>query len=253
MAAGIALADRVGLDGVSMRRLAQELGVNPMSLYHHVQDKDALLTAMVDAVVEQITPDDDVAHPAWTDEVRSLLLAARTVMLRHPWAVRVLQAAGPPSPATMRQLDRVLAAMRRGGCSVTLAHHALHLLGSRVLGFSQDLFVEDRSAAPTPTADATPMAGPTLEAGPTPEADAGRAVQFQVWAQTYPYVVELARAASHEGGLGGCDDEVEFAFALDVLLDGLERRRLAEAGAVSRADRAPGSRSPSGSAAARRP
>ena len=214
LAAGIALADRDGLDQLSMRRLGQELGVNPMSVYHHMRDKEALLDAMVDAVVAGIAPDHKTGAGtgavAWTDEVRSLVQAARRTMLGHPWTVRVLQQRDSPTPAMLRHIDRVLAALRRGGCSLPLSHHALHLLGSRLLGFSQDLFDD----SPANRADPATLA-----------------VQFRAWADVYPHVVELAAAASHEGGLGGCDDDAEFDFALDLLLEGLERRRVAESGA----------------------
>lgn len=213
MAAGIALADRDGLDGLSMRRLAQELGVNPMSLYHHLRDKDALLDAMLDAVVAGIEPGgpaaaEDGEGPRWTDELRALVLAARRQVLAHPWAVQVLQQRETPTPAALRHVDRVLGILRRGGCSVELGHHALHLLGSRILGFSQDLF-DDRSAA---------QADPAV-----------LAAQVAAWSSTHPHVAELAAAATHEGGLGGCDDDLEFGFGLDLLLDGLERHRRGQA------------------------
>ena len=212
LVAGIALADRDGLDGLSMRRLGQELGVNPMSVYHHVRDKDALLEAMTDAVVAEITaPGTITPEPGdgeWTEQLRALIGAARRTMLGHPWAVRALQQRDSPSPAVLHHIDRVLGILRRGGCSTQLSHHALHVLGSRLLGFSQDLFDDSAAGRPDPA---------TL------------AVQFQAWADTYPYVVELGRVVAHEGGLGGCDDDAEFDFALDLLLDGLERRRRAEA------------------------
>lgn len=208
VATGIALADAEGLEALSMRRLATALGVNPMSLYHHVRDKDALLDAMLDAVVAGITADDaPLARPSdWTTRLRDLLLAARTTMLGHPWAVQVLQQRDVPTPATIRHVDRVLGLLRGGGCSVGLAHHALHLLGSRILGFSQDLF-DDKAGD----------AGPEV-----------RAAQAAAWAATLPHVAELALAATHDGGLGGCDDDAEFAFALEVILEGLERRRRTE-------------------------
>jgi AcrR family transcriptional regulator len=209
LAVAVSLADRDGLDRLSMRRLGQELGVNPMSVYHHVRDKDTLLDAMVDAVVAEIAPDHDSAAGGWTEELRSLILAARRVMLGHPWAVRVLQLRDSPTPAMLRHVDRVLATLRGGGCSVQLSHHALHVLGSRILGFSQDLFDD----SPDDRADPAVLA-----------------TQFRDWAETYPYVVELAASVSHQGGLGGCDDDAEFDFALDLLLEGLERRRLAESG-----------------------
>jgi AcrR family transcriptional regulator len=180
-----------------------------MSVYHHLRDKDALLEAMIDAVIAEIAPDHEaeIGAGSWIEELRSLILAARRTMLGHPWAVRALQQRDSPSPAVLRHIDRVLGILRRGGCSTQLSHHALHVLGSRILGFSQDLFVDSAATPPDP---------------------AVVAAQFQAWANTYPYVVELGRVATHEGGLGGCDDDAEFDFALDLLLEGLERRRLAE-------------------------
>lgn len=212
MTAGITLADRDGLEGLSMRRLAQDLGVDAMSIYYHLHDKDRLLAAMIDAVVAELdaggTPDGDDGGP-WTDQLRSLIMTSRSTMIRHPWAARVLQDRESPTPAVLRHIERVLAVMRRGGCSVELCHHALHLLGSRILGFSQDLFDDS----------------PDVRAAPEVQAEQARA-----WAQTHPHVAELATAASHEGALGGCDDDTEFAFALDVLLEGLERRRAGQNG-----------------------
>ncbi|WP_431905520.1 TetR/AcrR family transcriptional regulator [Micromonospora carbonacea] len=251
VAAAIDLADRDGLAGLSMRRLAQHLGVDAMSIYYHLRDKDTLLAAMVDAVAAEIETDvpaagigadvpaagigaaesvaagveaDAVAVEAdadgqvdagagalgpgpWTDQLRALITRARRTMLRHPWAARVLEARDTPTPAVLRHIERVLAVMRGGGCSVSLSHHALHLLGSRILGFSQDLF------------DDSPDTAPTGEAA---------AAQAAAWAETMPHIAELAAAVAHSGALGGCDDEDEFAFALDLLIEGLDRRRLAE-------------------------
>jgi AcrR family transcriptional regulator len=196
------LADRSGSDAVSMRKLGQELGVDAMSLYHHVQDKGDILDGIVDVVVGEI--DLSPAGGDWTISLRQLVMAARTVMLRHPWAPRVIESRDDPGPATMRYLEAVLAILRGGGFSLELAHHAMHVLGSRVLGFGQDLY--DDSAA----------------SRPEPEMAVLLARQM---ASTYPNIAELALAASHDGGLGGCDDDVEFAFGLELILEGLERLR----------------------------
>ena len=202
VAAAIELADTDGLEAVSMRRLGQRLAVDPMSLYNHVGDKDDLLDAMADAVVATI---DLRAMPgAWPAALRSQIMAARTTMLRHPWAATVLGRRRDPGPATLGYMERIMAILRDGGVSLELTHHALHVLGSRVLGFSQDLF-EDKSAE-----------------RPDPAAAAAMAAQFAV---SHPRVAEMALAVSHDGGLGGCDDDAEFAFALDLIIDGLERRR----------------------------
>ncbi len=204
----VELADSDGLEAVSMRRLGQRLGVDPMSLYNHVGDKDDLLDAMADAVVATIEPRTDAA--AWPSALRAQIMAARATMLRHPWAATVVARPRDPGPATLGYMERLMAILRDGGVSLDLTHHAVHVLGSRVLGFSQDLF-EDKSAE-----------------RPDPAAAAAMAAQF---AAGYPRVAEMALAVSHDGGLGGCDDDVEFAFALDLIIDGLERRRATDAGA----------------------
>jgi len=200
VAAAIELADRDGLAALSMRRLAQHLGVDAMSIYYHVRDKDTLLAAMADAVVAQIGYE-PIKADKWDQQLRALIMAARQTMLSHPWAARVLEGRDQPTPAVLTHLERVLAIMRAGGCSVDLGHHAIHLLGSRILGFSQDLFDDDPDTSPPPEA-------------------------LAAWAETMPHIVELATAVTHDGALGGCDDDGEFAFALDLLLDGLERRRV---------------------------
>jgi hypothetical protein len=107
-------------------------------------------------------------------------------------------------PAFLAYLNAVMAILRAGGFSLELAHHTIHVLGSRILGFDQDLF-EDKN-----------------DPRPEPEAAASLA---QAMAEHYPYLAELALAATHDGGLGGCDDDVEFGFGLDLILDGLEALR----------------------------
>ena len=197
--AAIELADRAGIGAISMRKLGQELGVEAMSLYTHVEGKDDLLDGMADAVVAAI-PNEPSAG-SWKHELRRTILDARATLVRHPWAAGVIETRAEPGPATIGYMDRVAAIMLGGGFSADLAHHALHVLGSRVLGFSQDLF-DDKAEV-------------------DPEATATVARQL---ADAYPSVAAIAFAASHEGGLGGCDDDVEFAFGLDLILDGLERR-----------------------------
>ncbi len=197
--AAVELADRDGSDAVSMRKLGQALGADPMSLYHHVQDKGGILDGIVDVVVDEI----EISRSAtdWKTALRGQVMEARAVMLRHPWAPRVIEARPDPGPATLRYLDVVLGILRDGGFSIDMAHHAIHVLGSRILGFSQDLF-DDNATDP----DVAALAARQL-------------------ASVYPRIGELALAVSHEGGLGGCDDEFEFAFGLDLILDGLERQR----------------------------
>ena len=202
MEAAIAIADSDGLDAVSMRRIGQDLRVDPMSLYRHVQSKDGLLDAMTDAVVAQIQPVTDAGD--WQASARATMLAARQVMLRHPWTADVLKARPTPTPAALHHLDMLLGILRDGGLGVHLAHHAIHVLGSRILGFSQDLYDDGDNARPEPD---------------------GAALQARQWAASLPRLAELAVSVSHDGALGGCDDDAEFAFSLDLILEGLERRR----------------------------
>ncbi len=198
--AAVELADRDGIDSVSMRRLGQDLGIEAMSLYTHVRGKDDLLDGMVDAVVGEIPI--DVEGPDWQTTLRRSILSARSVMLRHRWAARIIETRDTPGRATLRYMEAVTGILLDGGFTIDLAHHAMHVLGSRVQGFSQDLYDDSGT--------------------PDPEAAAAFAAQL---ANVYPNIGALAMAASHEGGIGGCDDDYEFAFGLDLILDGLERRR----------------------------
>ncbi|WP_406115043.1 TetR/AcrR family transcriptional regulator [Kitasatospora purpeofusca] len=207
LAAAVAFADREagGTDALSMRKLAQDLGVVPMALYKHVANKEELLAGMVDTVVGGIDP--PAAGADWKAAVRERVLSARRALRRHPWAPRVIESLPAPPPAVLGHLDAVIGLFRAGGLSADLAHHAMHALGGRLLGFTQELF------------DASP------EAAPDPRAAAQLAAR-------YPHIAEIAATAAHveEDGStvgGGCDDQFEFEFALDVLLDGIERLHLA--------------------------
>ena len=194
----IDLADRDGIESVSMRRLGLELGVEAMSLYTHVRSKDDLLDGMVDTVMGRVVV--SRSRGGWKMQMRRTVLASRDVLLRHPWAPAIIETRAAPGPAILRHYDTVIGILRGGGLSLELTHHALHLLGSRMLGFTRDLFDDSSEVDP----------------------EATRALAEQLGA-THPHVAELALATTHEGGLGGCDTDVEFVFALDAILDGLER------------------------------
>jgi AcrR family transcriptional regulator len=197
----IDLADRNGLDALSMRKLGQELKVDAMALYRHVQGKDDLFDGIVEVIVGEIERTE--APDVWKVALRSQVMAARRVMLRHPWARRVLEERGTGGAAVIGYVEVVLGILGDGGFSIDLAHHALHVLDSRIFGFNQDLFDDSGRAEPPP--DVAAMFGPAMAA-------------------RYPRVTELAMSVSHEGVLGRCDDDVEFAFGLDLILDGLEQR-----------------------------
>jgi AcrR family transcriptional regulator len=199
--AAVALADRDGIDALSMRRLAQALGVDAMGLYRRVRDKDDIVDGATDAVIAEI----EAGEPAddWQTAMRGLAMAARRVMLRHPWAPRVITDRKHVGPAALRHIDRVLQILERGGFTLEMAHHALHVLGSRPLGFTQDPFDDSQEARSEP---------PSAE-------------EIARTLAAYPNVAKLAAAARHDGALGGCDDDFEFSFGLDLILEGLERQR----------------------------
>jgi AcrR family transcriptional regulator len=203
----IALADEGGVDALSMRKIAQALGVVPMALYKHVSNKDELLDGMIDALVGEIDP--PVSGADWKTTARRRVLSARRMLLRHPWASAVIEARmkarAAPTPVVMAYLDSMIGIFRAGGFSIDLTHHAMHVMGSRLLGFSQELFQDGSDRAPDRDALA-------------PEEMAGR----------FPHITELAMAVAHdpESVVGaGCDDQFEFEFALNLTLDGLDRLR----------------------------
>jgi AcrR family transcriptional regulator len=199
--AAVALADHAGVESLSMRRLAQELSVVPMALYKHVANKDELLDGIVDVVVGEIDP--PPRGTDWKMAIRERILSARRALLRHPWASRVMESRPEPTSTVIEYMDSMLGLFRAGGFSVDLTHHAAHAMGSRLLGFSQELF-DDTAATP-------------------PESEV-----IQAMARKYPNIGEIVRSITHDDASvvgGGCDDQFEFEFALDLMLDGLERLR----------------------------
>jgi AcrR family transcriptional regulator len=202
--AAVALADEGGVDALSMRKLAQELGVVPMALYKHVANKDELLDGMVDVVVGEIDP--PPSGTDWKTAIRQRVLSARRALLRHPWASRVIESRATATPVVLEYMDSMIGIFRAGGFSIDLTHHAMHAMGSRLLGFTQELFDD------------------TADVGPETQADMLREL-----AGRYPYITELVMVVTHDEasvvGGQGCDDQFEFEFALDLMLDGLDRLR----------------------------
>jgi AcrR family transcriptional regulator len=207
LGAAVDIADRQGLEALTMRLLAGELGVEAMSLYHHVANKAAVLDGLVEVVVDEIeqaasaveAPADD-----WRTAMRRRILAAREVLLRHPWVPTLMETRTAVSPAVLRYYDGLLGLMRTGGFSFELAHHALHALGSRAMGFARDAF----------------------ETGGAEDDEAAAA--FEQLADQLPHLAEMMEHVGHgdpDDTLGWCDDQVEFEFALDLILDGLDRLR----------------------------
>jgi len=211
--AAVALADERGLEALTMRSLGQALGVEAMSLYNHVSNKADVLDGIVELVAgEVVAAVAEIGPPAqateWKPVARERILTARQVLLRHRWAPSLLESRTDMPPSLLAYYDSLLALMREAGFSLDLAHHALHALGSRALGFSQELFTTDDK-------DVDPDAA---------------LLMFQQMAGRFPHLTELLKIVTHDPGstlgrAGGCDDQFEFEFGLDLLLDGLERLR----------------------------
>jgi AcrR family transcriptional regulator len=200
--AAVALADEAGLEALSMRNLALRLGVVPMALYKHVANKEELLDGMVDVIVGEIEPPEPGAD--WKGAIRQRILSARRSLLRHRWASEVVESRAHATPVVLDYMDSLIGMFRAGGFSVDLTHHVMHALGTRMWGFTQEVF-------PTPA----PPADPEV-----------REAMFGELAARYPHIIEMATAAAHDDDStvgAGCDDQFEFEFALDLLLDGFDR------------------------------
>jgi AcrR family transcriptional regulator len=199
--AAIRLADRGGLEAVSMRKLGQLLRVEAMSLYKHVANKDDLLDGVVDEVFGEITLPQEGAD--WRSAMRERAISAREVLLRHPWAIGLMDSRRNAGPATIRHHDAVIGSLRRGGFSVEMAAHAFSLLDSYIYGFALQ-----ETSLPFRTPDELiELADIVMPAAPTAE---------------YPYFAELATEYALKPGYSYGQ---EFAFGLELILDGLERGR----------------------------
>jgi AcrR family transcriptional regulator len=197
--AAVALADRDGVRSLSMRKLALELGVEAMSLYHHVANKDDLLDGMVDLVFGEIELPTGEAD--WKAAMRRRAVSARAALRRHPWAIGLMESRSTPGPATLRHHDAVLGILRTAGFPVELAAHAYAVLDSYIYGF------------------ALQEAGLPFQ---TPEelAAVGDTILSQLPAEELPYFTEIAVEHALQPGY---DFGNEFEFGLDLILDGLDR------------------------------
>ena len=202
LAAAVTLADAEGIKALTMRRLAAELGVEAMSLYFYLPGKDALLDGVVARVFAEVG---EATGPDWRATLRGQFLAAREVMLRHPWAPGLLATRSTIPAGILAYYDRILGTLLGAGFSHPLAHRAIHAFGSLPLGFAQEVF--------------SPAAG--LDEGAA-EAD------LAAMAGALPHLTAMVAHEMHDATdptLGWCDSQVEFEFTVDLLLDGLERLR----------------------------
>jgi AcrR family transcriptional regulator len=199
--AAVALADTGGIHSLTMRKLGEDLGVEAMSLYNHVANKEALLDGMVDIVFGEIALPSD--RTDWRTAMRERAISAREALSRHRWATELMQSRSSPGPATLRHHDRVIGALRKGGFSVEMAAHAFSALDSYVYGFA----MQERSL-PFETGEQT--------------AELAQSIMAQFAANDYPYLTEMTVEYVLQPGYNYGN---EFAFGLDLLLDSLERVR----------------------------
>jgi AcrR family transcriptional regulator len=199
LAAAIDLADRDGIASLSMRKLAQELGVEAMSLYHHVANKDAILDGLIDLVFGEI--DLPVGEADWKAAMRRRAISAREVLRRHPWATGLMESRSTPGPATLRHHDAVLGILRNAGFPLELAAHAYSLLDSYIYGFALQ-----ETSLPFSTPEET--------------AEVAQAMMAEFPADAYPHLTEIAVEHVLQPGYSYAS---EYLFGLDLILDGLER------------------------------
>ena len=201
--AAVVVADRGGLAAVSMRRVGSELGVEAMSLYHHVAGKEALINLLSDAVFAKIEL--PALDDPWRVGITRRSRSARAVFARHPWALSVVDTQTVPGPAVLQSYDRIFGCLRRGGFSLELASHAFAVVDSYVYGFA----LTERNL-------------------PFDSAGSGAVDHLEGMAEMLadlPYLAEFAAAAMAESTYTFAG---EFEYGLTVILDELERRLAGE-------------------------
>jgi AcrR family transcriptional regulator len=197
--AAIVYADRNGLEELSMRKLAEVLGVAPMALYRHIANKDDLIDAMIDVVFSEIESPPPEAD--WKPAMRRRAIAVRDALVRHRWAVGLMESRAHPGPANLRHHDAVLGNLRASGFSVEAAAHAYSVLDSYIYGFALT-----KMNLPFDTGvEVVEVAEQMLEPFP---------------ANAYPNLVEFITDHAMKPGYSYGD---EFEYGLDLILDGLEQ------------------------------
>lgn len=199
LAAALAVADRAGLEALTVRRLAQELGVAPMALYRHVANKDDIVDGIVDLVFAEIAV--PAAGADWKRVMRERAISVRRALMRHRWAVGLMESRATPGPANLRHHDAVIGSLRAAGFDLAEAAHAYSLMDSYIYGFAL-----------------TQMSLP-FESSDEIEGVA-REMLRSMPARAYP---NLAAMITQHAVQPGYDYAAEFEYGLDVVLDGLEQ------------------------------
>lgn len=198
----VELADARGIGSLTMRSLARSMGVKPMSLYHHVANKEEILDGIVDIVFSEI--DLPAREGDWAGQMRRRAHSVRQVLGRHTWAIGLLESRTAPGPATLRHHDATLGVLRGAGFSLPKAAHAYALLDSYVYGFA----LQEASmplGGPEPVAEVADVAASILQSFP---------------AERYPHLFEMATEHVLQPGYSFAD---EFEIGLELILDALAR------------------------------
>jgi len=199
--AALVLADQGGVEILTMRRLGHALGVEAMSLYRHVANKTDIVDGIVDLVFGEI--DLPIGEPDWKGAMRRRAVSARQALVRHPWAIGLMESRTSPGPATLRHHDAVIGSLRQAGFSVQQAAHAYNLLDSYIYGFA----LQQKNLPFATPAEIAEVAQHILQRFP---------------ADQYPYLAEMTFEHILKPGYDYGD---EFEFGLELILDGLERIR----------------------------
>ena len=199
--AAVALADESGIGSLSMRKLGDALGVEAMSLYNHVANKDELLDGMIDVVFSEIDLPSGGAD--WKTAMRRRAVSARQALSRHRWAIGLMESRTSPGPATLRHHDAVIGSLRGAGFSIAMAAHAFSVLDSYIYGFALQ-----EANLPFGTAEET--------------AEVAQMILAQFPLDEYPHLTELTVEHVLQPGY---DYGNEYEFGLDLILDGLENAR----------------------------
>jgi AcrR family transcriptional regulator len=201
MKKALEVADREGIHALTLRRLAQELSVEAMSLYHYVANKVQLLDGLINLVFAEIELPS--MQEDWKTALRSRSISAYQVLVRHPWSVGLMESRTAPGLATLRHHETVLACLRNGGFSLAATAHAYSLLDSYIYGFALQ-----QINLPFNTSDeAAPVSENMMAQMPTGE---------------FPYLTEMAMEHVLQPGYAYSN---EFVIGLEIILDGLEKLR----------------------------
>lgn len=193
------LADQDGIHALTMRQLADALGVKAMSLYHHVANKTELLDGLIDLVFAEI--DLPSSGVGWKTALRARSISARAALIRHPWAIGLMESRTAPGPATLRHHNAVLGCLRTGGFPLPATAHAYSVLDSYLYGF----VLQQINLPFNTSGQAAPVADTLLAEMPAGE---------------YPFLLEIAVDHVLQPGYAYAD---EFEIGLDLILDGIER------------------------------